>query len=161
VDGARRLDALVGRLCAVASPPPPSDLEPAAWRTEVGRFRGSQSRRRFPLTVHVGVPLGPRVAAEVPWPMPPGYDDGLRFDLVDALLDAWSGSQSPRPPEGYLWLTRPGVPEPHDVDLLWHAAATRAFAAHDVALVGVLALTRTGWVDVRSGERRGWRRLRL
>ena len=155
----------LGRLCAVSPDPPAAGPDLAvAWRTEVGRFRAAQPRRIFPLTVQVGVPLGPRVGAEVPWPMPAGYDDGLRFDVVDVLLDAWQrlGRQEAQESrDAYLWLTRPGVPELHDVDLLWHAAAAGAFAAHETGLLGVLALTRTGWVDVRTGDRRVWRRLRL
>ena len=107
--------------------------------------------------MHVGVPLGDRLTVEVPWPTPPGYDAGLRFDLVAALVEGWSLAEE----DAFGWLTRPGVPEPHDVDLQWLAAATRAFGAHGVGLLGFRALTRTGWLDVRSGERRVWKRLRL
>jgi hypothetical protein len=35
------------------------------------------------------------------------------------------------------------------------------FAAHGVRLTGFYAITRTGWLDVRTGEARVWRRLRL
>ena len=150
-----------GRLCAVCPHPPPADLVPpdaSGWRTEVGRFRASQPRRRFPLGVHVGVPLGPRVETQVPWPVPRGYDAGLRFDLVAALVGVWAEDTGAA---AFGWLTRPGVPLLHDCDLDWLAATTRAFGAHDVGLLGFVALTRTGWIDVRSGERRVWKRLRL
>ena len=140
------------------APPPapghaPPDALPEAWRREVGRFRVAERRRVFPLGVHVGVPGGPRSSLELPWP-PTGLDPGLRFDLVAALL-----TQGASP--AYLWLTRPGVPELHDEDLDWHAAAVRAFDAHGVALAGVHAVTRTGWLDVVTGGSRSWKRLRL
>lgn len=157
----------MGRLCAVSpdphgsSQPSPANPELRAWRAEVGRFRAAQPRRRFPLHVQIGTPLGFRVETEVPWPMPPEYDEGLRFDVVDVLVAGWLSQSVGDTSGGYLWLTRPGTPELHDVDLLWHAAATRAFPVHEVDLLGVLALTRTGWIDVRSGERRVWKRLRL
>jgi len=81
-------------------------------------------------------------------------DAGLRSDLVGVLL---TRAQEP----AYLWLTRPGVPERHDVDLDWHAAALRAFGAYGAALRGCLAVTRSGWLDVVSGEAKSWKRLRL
>ena len=104
------------------------------------------------------MPLGDRLAVEVPWPAPAAYDHGLRFDLLVTLVERWArgGHRA-----GFGWLTRPGVPEVHDVDLLWLAAASRAFGARGVDLLGFLALTRSGWIDVRSGERRTWKRLRL
>jgi hypothetical protein len=144
-----------GRLCAVSPHPDPVASD---WRMEVGRFRAREPRRVFPLAVHVGSPGGPRVQVEVPWPVPVSYDAGLRFDLVSALLERWEGN-----PGGHAfgWLTRPGVPELHDRDLEWHSDTGRAFGGHGLELLGFRAVTRTGWVDVRSGERQVWRRLRL
>ena len=107
--------------------------------------------------MHVGLPLGDRVTIEVPWPATAEYDAGLKFDLVAALVGSWSRAGK----DAFGWLTRPGVPDPHDADLQWLAAATRAFGAQGVGLRGFLAITRTGWLDVRSGERRVWKRLRL
>jgi hypothetical protein len=49
----------------------------------------------------------------------------------------------------------------HDYDVAWHAAAQRSFGAHEVELLGFRAVTRSGWIDVRTGERRTWKRLRL
>jgi hypothetical protein len=137
---------------------PEPDSVASDWRTEVGRFRARQPRRVFPLTIHVGSPGGPRVQVEVPWPVAMGYDAGLRFDLVSALLERWDGN-----PGGHAfgWLSRPGVPDLHDRDLEWHSATVRAFGGHGLQLLGFRAVTRTGWVDVLSGERRVWRRLRL
>jgi hypothetical protein len=54
-----------------------------------------------------------------------------------------------------------GVPAPHDQDLAWHAAALRAFAAQGLPLAVFRVVTKGGWRDVRTGERREWRRLRL
>jgi hypothetical protein len=129
-----------------------------AWRLEVGRFRAGCAQRTFPLAVHVGVPAGPRRSFEVPWPVPEGYDVGLRLDLLLGLVGSWSrdGSGS-----GCAWLTRQGVPVLHDQDTLWHAAAVRAFGALTVDLVAFRVVTKTGWLDVRTGESRTWRRLRL
>jgi hypothetical protein len=125
----------------------------SAWRTEVGRFRVAQPRRTFPLGVHLGVPAGPRCSLELPWP-PDGVDAGLRSDLLGALL---TRAEEP----AYLWLTRPGVPERHDVDIDWHAAAVRAFGAYGASLRGSFAVTRSGWLDVVNGEARSWKRLRI
>jgi hypothetical protein len=94
----------------------------------------------------------------VPWPVPLSYDAGLRFDLVSALLERWEGNPGG---QAFGWLTRPGVPELHDRDLEWHSDTGRAFGGHGLELLGFRAVTRTGWVDVTSGERQVWRRLRL
>lgn len=131
----------------------------AAFRVEVARLRGCERRRTFPLGLHVGTPDGARRSLEVPWPVPAEYDAGLRFDLVDALVEALLedplGTQSL-----WAWLTRPGVPEVHDRDLEWLSAAHRAVAAHGLQLAGFRAVTRTGWLDVVSGRHRTWKRLR-
>ncbi len=94
------------------------------------------------------------------WPAPAVYDTGLRFDvldgLVETLLPSWEGADPV-----WVWLTRPGVPEVHDVDLTWFAAAQRVLGAHGVPRAGFRAVTRTGWLDVATGESRTWTRLRL
>ena len=85
----------------------------------------------------------------------PLMDRGLRLEVVGALLD----EQELR--EAAAWRVRPGVPEPQDADLDWLAATTFAFAAHGTRLTGFYAITRTGWLDVRTGESQVWKRLRL
>ena len=138
-------------------PSPAAPDLPAARRREVGELRAREQRRRHPLEVHVGEPAGWRESLELPWPEPAWHDSGLRADMVQALL-------SRTPAEvvtASCWLIRPGVPELHDADLDWYAAAVRGFGAHDVALAGFRAVTRTGWLDVVTGERRTWKRLRL
>ena len=138
--------------------PSPPAAPPAApvgdpWRTEVAVLRAAVRRRTFPLGAHLGVPAGARRSLELPWP-PTEVDPGLRFDLLAALLGG-----APEP--AYLWTTRPGVPELHDVDLQWYAAGLRAAAAHGLVLRGCFAVTRTGWLDVVGGGTRCWKRLRL
>jgi hypothetical protein len=118
------------------------------------------------MAVHVGAPSGHRVSAKVPWPVPAGYDDGLRFDLLTGLVERRAaeqpaGDQPHGPSPVSAWLTRMGVPQPHDEDLAWHAASLRAFAAHGTPLEVFRVVTKGGWLDVRTGERRTWRRLRL
>ena len=130
----------------------------AAWRREVGDFRFREQRRRHPLGVHVGEPTDWRESLELPWPEPRWHDSGLRDDLVTALL---SRTDPASVVTAHAWITRPGVPELHDADLVWYAAAVRGFGAHGVGLTGFLAVTRTGWVDVATGDRRAWKRLRL
>jgi hypothetical protein len=101
------------------------------------------------------------VSAEEPWAPDSAYDAGLRFDVVDGLLDAWLLGEPSEPGVVCAWITRPGGPELHDRDLGWFAAGTAACEAHGLQLEEFRAVTRTGWLDVRTGERRVWKRLRL
>jgi hypothetical protein len=128
------------------------------WRLEVGRTRAAHPRRALPFTLNLGWPADDRVTASLPWPASPDVDAGLRFDVLDALLEQWEERDER---SGCAWLTRPGVPEPHDEDLLWYAAAAHAFSAREVGLVAFRAVTHTGWLDVATGENRVWRRLRV
>ena len=139
-----------------ASTASPTDPR-AALRREVGEFRAREQRRRHPLTLHLGEPAGWRESVELPWPEPRSYDSGLRVDLWASLL----ARTGPGVVAASGWLTRPGVAELHDADLSWYAAAVRGFGAHGVALTGFYAVTRTGWIDVVTGDRRTWKRLRL
>ena len=137
---------------------PAQERDPrAVWRREVGEFRSREQRRRHPLGVHIGQPAGRRETLELSWPEPSWHDSGLRVELVTGLLTR--GGAEAR--TAYGWITRPGVSEPHDADLAWYAAALSGFAAHGVELAGFYAVTRTGWLEVATGERRAWKRLRL
>lgn len=122
-------------------------------RLEVGRLRAQGARRRFAPVVHVGrlgagarccvVPAGDQV-----------LDAGTRTELVLRLVEPGHRSAD-------VWLTRPGEPVLQDEDLAWLSATWRALDAADCGLDGFWAVTRTGWLDVRTGERRTWKRLRL
>lgn len=130
----------------------------AAWRLEVGRFRAEHPQRTFPMGVHLGEPAGPRLSFEVPWPVSEEYDAGLRLDLMSGLGASWAGAGCGR---GSVWLARLGVPELHDQDVLWHAASLHALSAFGVRLDTFRVVTKSGWLDVRTGQRRTWKRLRL
>jgi hypothetical protein len=139
---------------------PSADPADQLFRDEVARLRAAAGLRRFfPLGVHVGAPDGRRRSLELPWPVPREYDAGLRFDvadgLVEGLLTGWPEAEAV-----WGWVTRPGVPQVHDCDLGWLAALTRAVGAHGRPVAGFRAVTRTGWLDVASGESRTWKRLR-
>jgi len=58
-----------------------------------------------------------------------------------------------------IWLTRPGSLALEDVDAQWLRAARSAAAEAGVALT-LVVVTRSGWVDPRSGACRVWKRLR-
>lgn len=124
-------------------------------RQEVGLLRRHESRRVFEVSVHVGVPGGERVGFAVQRADLPLMDAGMRTDLLTRLLE------DPPFVHAWAWLTRPGVPELHDLDVAWFASARVAYAVHGRTLTGFYAVTRTGWLDVRTGESRTWKRLRL
>jgi hypothetical protein len=129
------------------------------FRAEVARLRSGERRRWFPAHLHVGVPAGEQRRLTMPWPVPAEYDAGLLFDLIDAIVDDLvrdSGSAEP----AWGWLTRPGVPQLHDVDLACFSAATRAFGVHDLVMTGFRVVTRTGWLEPSTGASRTWKRLR-
>ena len=155
MDGVRHEPAGAGMLSAMDRTRSPAVDRRALLRTEVGRFRGRESRRVFDVSVHVGVLGGDRDSFVVRAQDLPAVDAALRADVVSALLED-------APPDWCTaWLLRPGTPEPHDLDLQWLAAAGTAFGMHGRALDRFFALTRTGWRDVRTDESRVWKRLRL
>jgi hypothetical protein len=135
----------------------------AAWRVEVGRFRAAHPQRVFPLVVHLGRAAGPRVAVEVPWPVPVPYDDGLRFDLALALVERWLGQDEPESDGGaaYGWVGRVGDLHVHDEDVGWRFALHRAMGAYGRTPAGFRVVTKGGWLDPATGERKEWKRLRL
>jgi hypothetical protein len=132
-----------------------TDATRARLRQEVGTFRARESRRVFDASVHVGTLGGPRDSFVVRAQDIPAMDAWLRVDVISSLLEQTA------PECRHAWLVRPGAPEPHDLDLLWLSAARTAFDIHGRALDGFYALTRTGWLDVRTGDTKSWRRLRL
>jgi hypothetical protein len=114
----------------------------------------AERRRTFPALVHVGVPGGTEeVFAVVP---DEPLDHGLRADVVAALLQrSRRGHAVP-----LVWLTRPGELELQDVDAQWLSAARSAAAEAGVTLT-LVVVTRTGWVDPRTGTHRVWKRMRV
>lgn len=124
-------------------------------RLEVGRLRAEQPRQRFDAVIHVGRLGGPHRSCPVP-AGEPLLDAGTRTDVVLRLLESGAGEAAV---EG--WLTRPGEPLLQDDDLGWLSATLRAYGVVGRTLEGFWSVTRTGWLDVRTGERRTWRRLRI
>lgn len=118
-------------------------------------LRARESRRVFDVSVSVGLPAAARDSFVVRAQDVPTVDGALRTDVISSLVGQ-TGDECV-----CAWVTRPGVPDPHDLDLAWLAASEVAFGIHGRALVGFFAITRTGWLDVRTGERRVWKRLRL
>lgn len=131
-----------------------TDPQPAL-RREVGLLRARESRRIFDALVAVGDLGGERQGFVVRAQDLPVADAALRTDVMCSLL-----TQVGQGPVS-AWVARSGSPDPHDVDLAWLAAAIAAFGVHDRSLTGFYAITRTGWLDVRTGQSRVWRRLRL
>ncbi|HEU4513699.1 MAG TPA: hypothetical protein VFR87_11400 [Nocardioidaceae bacterium] len=127
----------------------------ALLRLEVGRLRARETHRRFDAVVHVGALGSGHVSCAVP-AVDPVLDAGTRTDVVLRLLEAANVSSA-----ASAWVTRPGEPDLQDSDLAWLAAAGRAFATVGCGLDGFWSVTRTGWLDVRTGERRTWKRLRI
>src|SRR5690349_8834185 len=125
----------------------------AALRRAVFALRSGERRRIFPAQLHVGDPdRQPTTYTIDGSPL----DDGLRTDLVAAMLR--------RQPEGQasaVWITRVGVPEPHDVDLTWTRPCLAAFAAADEIPRWFAVITKRGWYAPISGETVVWQRLRL
>jgi hypothetical protein len=124
-------------------------------RLEVGRLRAETAWHRFTPMLHVGSLGGEHVSRPAPL-TDPLMDAGTRTELVLRLLEDRADHRS-----ASIWLARPGEPVLEDHDLAWLAAASRAFDAVECPLDGAWSVTRTGWLDLRSGERRTWKRLRI
>ena len=117
-------------------------------RVAVLGLAGSDRRRHIPPSLHVGVPGGEvtTVADD------PGWDHGLRTEIVGAMLRA-------RRDPPWVWVTRSGPLSVQDVDAAW-LGPTLAAAAERTVDVGYVVVTRHGWADPRSGLRQEWKRIR-
>jgi len=115
--------------------------------------RAAGTRRKLPVTFHVGTPGG----AQVSLPHDPCFDAGLRADLVERAIDGLEGSAGERP---CPWLTRTGDLVPGDADFAWFAAAREAFGRHGVPLPGFFVLTRYGWLNLANEDVIRWHRVR-
>jgi hypothetical protein len=125
----------------------------ATLRRAVFALRSGERRRVFPAQVHVGEPGGEHSTYTLDGTV---LDDGLRTDVVAALLR--------RRPEGQgsaVWISRVGVPEPHDLDLAWTGPCLGAFAESGEAPTWFAVVTKSGWYAPLSDESATWQRLRL
>jgi hypothetical protein len=126
-------------------------------RLEVGRLRARETHGHFDTVVHLGLLGEPHSTCAVSRADGPVLDPGTRTDVVTRLLEGGLGPED----RACVWLTRAGEPVVQDDDLAWLAAASRAFGSLDQRLEGFWTVTRTGWLDLRTGESRTWKRLRL
>ena len=125
----------------------------AALRRAVFALRSGERRRVFPAQVHVGDPDGQNATYTDDGSR---LDDGLRTDVVAALL-----RHQPDGQRSAVWITRVGVPEPHDLDLAWTSPCLSAFAEAGEIPVWFAVITKRGWYAPLSGESVTWQRLRL
>src|SRR3954466_7320612 len=122
----------------------------AAITEELRRFvAAAGTRRALPTICHVGQPAGEAVM------LPEADDPGLRADLVVRAMDGLTTTLG-----ACAWMTRGGDLETTNSDLGWFAAARAGFARHGLALPAFVVVTRTAWVDLVTGERHVWRRVR-
>lgn len=132
----------------------PDDLR-AALREEVYRLRRAERRWWFPPAVHVGRPGHEPARFDVR--AGDAIDAGLARDAAAALLSrALVTTDAPA-----AWLTRPGVPEPHDLDAVWAPALAEAFDAAGRRPGFVAVVTKNGWYEPHGSDRAEWKRLRI
>jgi hypothetical protein len=124
----------------------------AAIRVELSEFvSAAGTRRDLHTTCQVGHPGGHHTAfdhLEID-------EASLRADLVERAIDGLLMTTG-----ACAWLTRSGELGLVDADAEWFAAARAAFARHGLPLPAFFVLNRRGWIDLVSGERREWYRIR-
>ena len=125
----------------------------AAIHHELTRFvRAAGTKRSLPTTCHVGHPGG----AHARWVHGgPEEDPSVRADLVERAIDGLEVTEG-----ACAWVTRPGQLQVTDADADWFRAARTAFARHGLTLPAFFVLNRRGWVDLVTGDRRTWVRIR-
>jgi hypothetical protein len=122
-------------------------------RETVFALRSGTRRRLFAPVLHVGALGGPAVAYDAG----ETTDLGLRAEIAAALLSrALLAAPGPE-----AWLTRAGLPEPHDLDLAWLPPVRRAFAEAGLVPRCVAVVTKSGWYDPVLDQRVQWERLRI
>ncbi|QNN53015.1 hypothetical protein [Nocardioides mesophilus] len=131
------------------------ELTCAVLRRTVGELRRRETRRVFDPSICLGTLGGPHESFVLRAQDLPVLDAALRMEIVSRLV-----SLATEPPR-VGWLVRPGAPEDYESDREWCAATTSALSMHGIELEAFYAVTRYGWRDVRSGESRTWRRLRI
>jgi hypothetical protein len=162
----------------VTSADPPADdrrvpVALAGWlRARVLELRETGRRQRFPARLELvstvpGSPAAPPLACRCA--VEEVDDQALRVDLLSRLLatvDLPLTEPEPRTPDRdtapgiALVHVRPGLPDPTDSDMAWLAASRCQAGMTAVGVSSAFALTRWGWVELASGERRSWVRLR-
>lgn len=132
----------------------PVDAETrATLRRAVFALRSGEPRRVFPAQVNVGDPDGEHSTYTDD---EAGLDDGLRRDVVAALL-----RRQPEGPPAAVWVSRVGVPEPHDLDLAWTGPCLGAFAERGELPAWFAVVTKRGWYTPLTEQSAIWERLRL
>lgn len=125
----------------------------ATLRRAVFALRSGERRRVFPAQVHVGHPDGARATYTDDGV---ALDDGLRTDVIAALL-----RQQPEGQPSAVWISRVGMPEPHDFDLAWTGPCGGAFEEAGEAPLWFAVVTKRGWYAPLTDESATWQRLRL
>jgi hypothetical protein len=109
------------------------------------------TRRAIPTTCHVGHPGGDQSR----FPHRVVDEPSLRADLVERAIDGLRETD-----RACAWVSRGGELELNDADAEWLAATRIAFGRHGLVLPAFFVVNRHGWVDLVSGERRQWTRVR-
>jgi hypothetical protein len=123
---------------------------------ELRRFvRAAGRRRSLPFTAYAGVPGSVRT----PLPHDPAHDRVLRTDLVERVVDGLS-DRDLSASRACAWVTRPGQLALDTRELDWFLAGQEGFARHGHELPAFFVVSRTGWLEARSGRTRTWSRLR-
>ncbi|HEY9563380.1 MAG TPA: hypothetical protein VIR30_06380 [Nocardioides sp.] len=125
-------------------------------RLAVHAFRATQPRRVHDPVLRVGDLVG----AQLDWEIDEetsSRDAGMRTEIAVALIHR-SLTVTDRPA---AWLTRAGVPQPHDLDMAWIPVLHRAFGMLEVAPRAVAVVTKTGWYDPLNEDGATWQRLRV
>ena len=150
------------------APPRSALVEPvprpvlALLRRAVLDHAGSEHRRAYPPTVHVGTPGGTTATLVLG---EQALDHTLRTDVLEAMVTRVTRVRRTRPVDGspvapvLVWLTRPGPLETRDVDAAWMRAARSAAAELEQPLPMVV-VNRRSWRDPATGVQREWTRMR-
>ena len=134
------------------------DAATREWLRQLTRahVRSWHGRLRVGSDLWIGRPRGP-VDEQIGLRVGDDLDAALRFEIALALMERFDKQAPAGTP--WMWLTRTGAPDTHDLDLAWLSGvlAAAAAASRDVEFVVV---TRQGWYDPRSGAVQRWARVR-
>ena len=134
---------------------PVSPLLHRVLRRAVVEHATDERRRRYPVTLHAGLP-GTGRAGRRSFAMRPGRDGALDLALRIEIVEALCRDSLARDVVPLLWLTRP-ADGPDLEDLAWAAAVGCAGPELGVDL-DLVVVTRRSWRDPRSGVGRTWSR---